>query len=80
MNALLSAIRAFEKAGEEVKNAAMVAAADKRSNINVEDGRSMIDRLIEGELNAARAERAILEIVSLGTAIEIVKMKLAASK
>ena len=58
----------------------MVAAADKRSNINVEDGRSMIDRLIEGELNAARAERAILEIVSLGTAIEIVKMKLAASK
>lgn len=77
MNKLLDALRAYEKSGEELANIASVAALENKLNLSVEEGRELMDRCMKGEMDGARAERAILEAVALKKSMEIVKRNLA---
>lgn len=79
MNNLEAAIKKFEKAAEELANAAAVMAL-RKTDITVERGRELTDRILFGEKMGARAERRILEAVALGTAMEILKRKIADNK
>ena len=65
----------YEKAAEEVMVAAQVAVLERKIDLSVEEGREKMDRLLQGQLFGARAERAILEGVALNTAFEVVKQQ-----
>lgn len=77
MEKLLQAIRAFEKAGEELSNIAAVSSLERKLKLDVKEGRELMDRIAQGSIMGARAERSILEAVALGTAMEILKQKIA---
>lgn len=77
---LKQAIAAYEKAGEELANVAALAAIHRSTEITVEDGRELMDRVLAGEVFGARAERAILEAVALTTAFQVLKKKLKIEK
>lgn len=75
MEKLTKLLRAAEKICEEVANAAYVMALGKQ-DVSVAEGRELRDRLLEAQMNLARGERAVLEKVALGSAKEILRMKL----
>jgi len=76
MNNVEQAIKAYEKAGEEVFNVIAVAVVGRKIDLGIETGRELMDRLLQGQLMGAKAERTILEGVALTTAMEILKSKI----
>lgn len=69
MNNLEIAIRNYQKASEEVMNAAQVSLAG-RTYLTMEKAHELGDVLLNGQVFAARAERTILEIRGVSVAME----------
>lgn len=59
-------ILAYQKAGEEVRDAAFTALLHSRDYVSLEEGREMRDRVLQGEVDGAAAERAILSMTDIG--------------
>lgn len=70
MDNLIKAVADYEKAGENVKNAAWIAFMDNKIDISIQDGHELMDRLNLAEISGARAERRILEAVAITKARE----------
>lgn len=68
MKNLRDKIAAYERAGEEVRNAAIIEFIEKKSDVSVETARELMDRLQEAECNGGRAERKILEAMAITVA------------
>lgn len=71
------AIRNFEKAAEELATCAAVEALGNKIKVSVEEGRELMDRINWAGIQGCRAERRVLEAVALGTAMDIIKNKIA---
>ena len=67
---LIEAIEQYEKAGEEVRNAAWITFVDGKEDISLEQAHDLMDRLNLAEVNGARAERRILEAAAITKARE----------
>ena len=77
MNKLIEAIRVYRKSGEELKVIAQVAALENKLPVTIEEGRELMNNILQGELDGGRAERAILEAVALRVSMETLKRKIA---
>lgn len=77
MNNLETAIQNYEKAGEELANAAAIAVLHTSYSTTVEECRETMDRINLAERMGSRAEMRILEGLAICKAKEIVKRKFA---
>lgn len=59
---LLTAIEAYQKSGENLRNAADVALAAGKNDLTFDQATELLERIYEGGLNGARAEGRIMEI------------------
>lgn len=76
MEKLLQAIRQFEKAAEELENAAAIACIDHKIKVSLKDAHDLMDRINLGEIRGGRAERSILEAKAVDIAMERIKWEI----